>query len=217
MPTLYQIIRSKFKKEAPVETTIYNPLELRKGHTLRIDTLEHEKVVFAVDSLREVARKLGGTTNFFVDYDIVARPFDAEPVARRLRLVPVENPGDETHSALLLTKLAECGYDKNFHDGLAWENNKGEFTEGDAKYWRVNDLKEPWQAVTKTLRDLDGSGKIDAAEVTPNLINYWDFWRETEDEAGNKVLEFYIVEMDKDGFFEFWLGRQIDLNRISTI
>jgi hypothetical protein len=219
MPTLWEILKKKVTKEVPVETTIYNPLGLRKGHTLKIDTLEFEKLNFTVEALRQVVRTIGGQKHFFVDYDVVAQPFDGDPVALRVRLVPVENPDSElSHNVVLFKKIGDCAYDKGFHEGLSYEQNHGEFVEGDAKYWRVNDVKTEWKAATTTLRDLDGSGKIDAKEAVQGKLVYWDFWRETEDAAKNKVLEFYNVEMDgESGFFEFWVGQNTDPQRISAV
>jgi len=217
MPTLWEILKKKVQKEVPVESTIYNPLNLRKGNVLRIDTIEFEKLNFIVEGLRQVVRNIKGQKHLFVDYDVVARPFDGDPVSLRIRLIPVENPTtDLSHNVVLFKKLDECPYNEEFIKGLDWENNKGEFVEGDAKYWRVNDIKTAWICTTKILRDLDGSGKIDASEIEDNKLSYWDFWRKVENEAKNLVLEFYNVEMDGNGFTEFWVGQEIDSQRVQV-
>ena len=36
-------------------------------------------------------------------------------------------------------------YSKEFHEGLSFDNSQGEFQEGEALYWRVNEEKDAWK------------------------------------------------------------------------
>ena len=46
-------------------------------------------------------------------------------------------------------------------------------------------------------------------------MTYWDFGNQFKDDGGNDYTEWYIVEMDDNGYFEIWVGREIDPARIS--
>lgn len=218
MPTLWEILtRSKKPEVKPVEFRFYNPLKLRIGNVVNFDHVDFENLNFNLYALRESNRRINDEDHTFVDYDLTARPYEGDDVTVRLRLIPIPNPESETtHNTLLLKRIGECGYDEEFHKGLAFEVNKGEFTEGDNKYWRVNDIQEHWEVESSLLRDKDNSGKVDVSEVVKQPYHYWDYWREA-DFDGVQAVEFYIVEMDADtGHFEFWLGREIDQNRVSV-
>jgi len=211
MATLWDKLTKKKKPEVVVENTIYNPFGVRINDSVKINTIDLEKENFVFNAIRQVNRSINGVNHSFADYDL--GPQREQPL--RIRLVPMENPDSKlTHDALLLSKIGECVYNKEFHEGLSFEANEGVFEEGETKYWRVNDLQKPWLAKTVTLQDLDHSGKVDLNEATKGALTYWDFWRETEGEGEDKIVEFYIVEMDQDGYFTFWVGQQIDPLRI---
>jgi hypothetical protein len=211
MATLWDKLTKKKAPEVIVENTIYNPFGVRVNDSVKINTIDLEKENLVFNAIRQVKRTINRVEHSFADYDL--GPQRDQPL--RIRLVPMENPDSKlTHDVLLLAKVGECVYNKEFHEGLAFEANEGVFEEGETKYWRVNDQQEPWLAKTVTLQDLDLSGKIDINEATKGSLTYWDFWRETEGEGGDKVIEFYIVEMDQDGYFTFWVGQQIDPLRI---
>lgn len=216
MPTLWEILTGQ-DEEPDVESQFTNPLKARIGNEVRIDTLELEELHFNVRALREVTRHVGDQEFQYADYILVARPFGGDPVKKKLRLMPLDehSDGSMTHSALLFDLLDEFEYHEDFHKGLAFEENKGEFLEGDAMYWRVNEVEAPWECTVKHISDLDGDGEVEMEEVEDAAMTYWDFWRETEDDGGNKVLEFYIVEMDNDsGWFQIWVGKEIDQHRV---
>ena len=217
MPTIWEMLTTKKEESVPVEEQYYNPLKVRIGNRVKIDTLEREELNFNIRSLQAWTRSIGGEEFKHADYLLLARPFGADVVKKKLRLVPrEETDGKMTHNVLLLNLLDEFEYHSDFHEGLAFEQNNGEFTEGDAVYLRVQDVKDPYEAHLKHISDLDGDGEVEEDEVRDAKVTYWDFWRETEDEGGNKVLEFYIVEMNKEnGWFQIWVGSEIDQNRVS--
>ena len=78
-------------------------------------------------------------------------------------------------------------------------------------------MQDGWNAKTTTLADKNYDGKIDTNEVSKSTLTYWDFWRNTTDEGGNEVLEFYFVEMDVNGYFEFWVGQKLESSRVVVI
>ncbi len=211
------------KKKAVAELEHYNPLNLRIGNSMKVNTVDTSDLNFTLKSIREVNRSIDGTDHKFCDYDVLARPFGKNEIRKRLRLVPREEKDRNlTHDVVLFEFREEFAYDEGFHD---WLKVNSEVTLGDLKpgdpdpphYWRVNDLKSPWEAKTVSMRDEDGNGKIDDKEVHNGRLTYWDFWRNVNDEGGNKVTEFYNVEMDQDGMFSIWVGRLIDPLQVSVI
>lgn len=197
MATLWEKLTKKKPAEVLLEKTVFNPLDALIGDTVKVNTVDLVGSRLKIASIREVKRQ----QHLSVDYHLTC-----EDKEYCLKLNP---SNDKKCDVLLLQKISECGYDKAFHEGLA-----DEFVEGDATYWRVNDLKNPWEATTTTLTDFDHSGKVDKDEAVKGKLTYWDYWRETTDEANNKVLEFYFVEMDENGYFTFWVGTEIDPLRI---
>jgi len=184
MPTLWQILTKTAPEEekvVPVEDQHYNPLKAHIGNRVKIDTLECEELDFNIRSLQDSSREIGEETFRHADYVLVAKPFGGgggDFVKKKLRLVPLEDSdGEMTHSAVLLNLLDEFEYDKEFHEGLDFEQNQGEFREGDATYWRVNDLRDPYEAAIKHISDLDGDGVVEEEEVQDAAMTYWDFWR----------------------------------------
>lgn len=211
MPTLWEMLWNGKKKEVIQELLYNNPLQAKINDIVKIDMIELKDFTFKIEALREVRRVIGDKNYPLADYDLASAEKNL-----RLRLIPCD--GEISHKVILLEKIDECEYNKDFHEGLDYSKNKGEFTEGEDMYWRVDDVQSEWNAKTFYLHDNDKSGKIDENEVEKRQISYWDFWRETEDEAGNKILEFYVVEMDKEtGWFEFWKGPEINTLRISVI
>lgn len=238
MPTLFEMMVSYFKTKEAVESKFYNPYKIKVGELFRIDTIDYEHLNFKMVALREVKRELDGKNHFICDYDLLARNGNEE-VNLRLRLIPIENPdGEINHHTLLLRRVEEFGYDKEWHHSLAepWKNpetNEDEYTiflnvfdeKGQQifdennqaiqdQFWRVNDVKTEWHARTSLVRDENNDGTVEDSEVEQNDICYWDYWRETiEDDV--KVMEFYIIEMDdKSGYFQLWRGMLTDPERI---
>lgn len=194
MATLWNYI-VKGKKRAE-EDKIYNPLSVYIGTAMKINTLDLEHLIFRIKDISELKHTIDNKNFYFCDYLIESNTNQGN-IEYKLRLVP----NGEKWDVILLKKIAECGYDKNFEEGLAFESNNGVFVEGDAEYWRVNDVKNEWHASI-----INKKGKTN--------ISYWDFWRETV-ESDVKILEFYYVEKDeRTGYFEFWVGPKVSPERI---
>jgi hypothetical protein len=215
MATLWNHITGK--KPEPAEGKLYNPLGFRVGWQMRVNALDLEHLIFVVKEVREIKHHIGDKNFYYCDYIIEAQPVHGGPVQYRLRLVPVQNPQDkQTLDAILLRKIGACGYDKNFEDGLAYEVHNGVFKEGDAEYWRVNDVKNEWKAKVRAAADPTGAGTVLEKDIKTSAMTYWDYWRKTK-EDDVEITEFYVVEKDdKTGYFEFWVGPKIDPQRINT-
>lgn len=217
MPTLWEILTKK--PEPAVESTVFNPLNMRLGNAAQLVKLlapTLDDLEFKPTAIRETRYDLEGKAFVFVDYHLAAKVTGQAAVNRILRLIPA----GETFDAILLEQIDECSYDKDFHKSLSFEESNGEFTDADVQYWRVNDVKEPRYTKTKLLEDSDGSGKVDLKEIVERKVTYWDYWREDVIPAAAglpevKVYSFYIVEMGTEtGTFQFFTGKQIDHNSV---
>lgn len=219
MPTLWDIITGNVKKKKSLEQLFTNPLDLRIGNSIRVDNVDLSDVAFSLIDFREVKRIIDGVSCFFVDYGIYAKPYGKDEINRRIRLSP---KGDdyttkiEDYDVVLYNKISECQYDEAFHKSLEGQE---EFVEQDATYWRVNDNTKQQDAVIITVdaKSVENYKTDENWLPRKHTLTYWDFWRECEDEGGTKTLEFYNIEMNENGFFEFWVGRKVDPTRISIV
>jgi hypothetical protein len=228
MATLWDKLTKKKEPVSPTEFKVYNPLKLKIGDPMKMelfeDTTDLSRINFTVTGLREVVRTIDDQDFKFADYMLLGRTLDNQEIHYLVRLIPMENAeADITHSVILFNRLDGFGYNKDFHEGLAFERNGGEFKEGDKIYFRPNVagtqemIKTPWDAVTSFIKDLDHSGKIEEGEIKQGALTYWDFGNEFVDDSGHRYIEWYVVEMDGNGYFEIWVGKEIDPSRISVI
>ena len=55
-------------------------------------------------------------------------------------------------------------------------------------------------------------------EVERFQLEYWDYWREIQDLAGQPVTQFFFVEMDtRNGWFQMWRGTEIDPKKVMVL
>lgn len=216
--TLWEMLKAKAK--GPIELQITNPLKLKVGTNVRVDSIDLKDLVFSVKRVLEYKRDIGGQSHFFTDYDLLARPFGSDEVKLRLRLNPMESPDPAsglTHNVVLLRSYEEMAYDKGLHDVLKDTTKLFEVLEDGVcteRYYRINDVQDPYGADVTVLKE--GDTDLDALEKYS--VSYWDYWRETTDEAGTKFNQFLFVEMDNDsGYFWMWRGEETIPENVSVI
>ena len=218
MATLWQMLTKKISPDLPKTSVVINPLKAKIGSSVQFDVLDYRDMTFFVKEVREVARYVNGKNFPFTDYTLMARPLGGEDVTVKLRLMPVTNvsPGDDlTHNTVLLQKYDELPWDQGFRDIL----NENEFvTKQDdvetGRYWRINDVKGGYQCVVKIV---DSANEKEELGFKRDEIEYWDYWREYQDEAGQPDKEFLFIEMEKsNGFFTIWKGQEINAKRVDV-
>ena len=65
------------------------------------------------------------------------------------------------------------------------------------------------------VRDVNLDKRVTRDEIEKRRVEYWDYWREVKDEAGQPRREFLFVEMDgENGWFQIWKGMEIDPKRV---
>jgi len=197
----------------PVEEQHYNPLnaKLRETSTVTIDTLDLRKYTFVVQKIVTYKLDYGKKAFAFTDYYCRSTLQEGDPINIKIRVYPHDTPGRQLQ-ALVFKQWDELDYDENFKILLDDQQFNTEIDgEVEAEFWRINDVKTPYQAKTTEL-----SKNGDAVDSSTGETWYWDYWRETKDEAGTDFKEFLFVEWDKGdtGRFTIWRGEEIPQSRI---
>ncbi|MCC6418364.1 MAG: hypothetical protein IT429_08995 [Gemmataceae bacterium] len=218
--TLWEML-TEWLAGGPVEFKFYNPLKARVGNAVMIDTIDLRDFNFFIQEIRASRRRLRGKDFLSVDYVLLARPLGGEDVSLRLRLNPVDDPtrvSGLTHDALLLKLYDEMGYDQGLHDVVRDDTGLFQVRQDDVvqeEYRRIHDVRGSYRAEVAVLRDANKDGKVQTGEVQRVGIEYWDYWREIKDEAGQPVQQFLFVEMDTEsGWFQLWRGAPIDPHKV---
>jgi hypothetical protein len=216
--TLFQMLRTR--AAGPAELSVYNPLHIRLGHAVRIDTIDLRGKNYKVVGLKEYNRLIDSRKYQFVDYELSC---DTEKI--RLRLNPMADPDPVsglTHNVVLLSLYYECSYQEAKDTGLDSSVNTGEFdvnwNDTNRKYFRINEsLRTPYTAEVKTLEDLDGNGQVDEDEISSQTVQFWDYHTELYDEANQPYVELLFVERANDtGFWQIWRGSEVDPDRVAV-
>jgi hypothetical protein len=191
---------------------VFNPLKIEVGKFVSLDDLDYRSLQFKVMRVSEYNREITGKTFLFTDYYLSETLSDAAGKNNvMLRYIPMTNPlpgMTQTNDVVLMTLHDEFGYSDDFlavvndpSKEFKITNEEGTVTE---QYWRVNDIQNPYLAKVMSIA-------IESPEeFVTREVKYWDYWRESEDEANQKVLDFVYVEMDIDnGYFQIWKGKKV--------
>jgi hypothetical protein len=209
--------------QGPVELRHYNPLRARVGSPVTIDTVDLKEHNFFVKELRSYERRIGARHFDFIDYVLQARGTKGDEITVRLRLVPVEGagPGGLSHHALVLQLDDEFGYNEDFDQVVRDTTRKfqvmqdGQVVE---EFYRINEVDDPYQAEVTVMVDINEDGSVDRSEVAKLRLEYWDYWREVSDEAGQPLKDYLFVELDNNnGWFQIWRGAEVDAQRVMVL
>ncbi len=216
--TLWEMFVEKF--QSPMESKVYNPLRAKIGSGVMIDDVERRDLNFFVKEIREYRRNIGPKEFTFADYVLLAKPLGKEEVLARLRI----NPGDDSdqtgvpYQVLLLCLSDDLAYDEGLHNVVKEATGKFEVRQDvvvQEEYWRINDVKSPYKAQVSVVQDTDQDKQAEKSEVEHLKLEYWDYWREVPDAAGQPVNEFLFVEMNQEnGWFQIWKGMELDPRRV---
>lgn len=203
-----------------VEFQYANPVKAKIGCSFTLDVVGHRDMIFNLREILAYTRRINGKEFTFADYVLLARPIGQEDVSVRVRFVPVENPdASQTHTVLLLSKYDEMKFCRDLDNALRDATGELVITEENRedKYWRINDVRDSYRAEVAVIRDVNGDGKVQENEVEKHRIEYWDFHRETTDEAGQKYVQYLFVELDDYKMQTMWRGEEVDAQRISVL
>ncbi|MCX6914881.1 MAG: hypothetical protein NT167_17825 [Verrucomicrobia bacterium] len=194
-----------------------NPLDLRVGSPVAVahaNGPDYADYDFTVQEIREYNRRIQGQEGRFTDYvlrGVNSKTLDADDVLpARLRVVPNQAGA---HDSLLLRLYDEFEFAEDFlavvKDTTGLFKVTDDKSGAEATYSRINDLRESYQAAVLIVAETTPDGRGAPGKVSPDKVEYWDYWREADIGAGKTAKEFIIVEMNSDtGWFQIWRGRE---------
>jgi hypothetical protein len=129
--------------------------------------------------------------------------------------------GGLTHHALLLRLYDDLPYNEELHKVVNDTTKKLQMTANGQvveEYWRINDVTSSYKAKVAVVKDANQKSKAAKDEIERVEVEYWDYWREVKDQAGQTSTQFLFVEMDTDnGWFQLWQGQEIDPQRVFVL
>jgi hypothetical protein len=220
--TLWEMLKDKLA--GPAEKHVYNPWGAKIGSAVTIDALGLTDANFFIKQIRQNRRMIEGCEFLFVDYVLLARTIGGEDNWVRVRLNPVDDPdraAGVTHNALVLRLDDEMAYNEDLHKVVTDDTKKfqvlqdGQVTE---EFFRIDDVLGSYKTQVIVLDDTNRDKQVDKTEVVREEIEYWDYWRELKDAAGQATTEFLFVEMNTaNGWFQLWRGEEIDMQKVMVL
>jgi hypothetical protein len=206
--------------DEPKHIEFYNPMKARIGSIVTIDDVDLSKLDLVVDTIEEFTREIGGQEFKFTDYLLKDRK-GGEVI--RLRINPAgPNVAGVPHNVIVLRLDDEFGYSDDFLAVVNDQSKKLKVTDEKAKtaddYWRINDVSGSYKCEVSIINAVGEDGSADEKSVSKASIEYWDYWRETKDEAGVTFRQFVFVNMNAaNGWFQIWKGEEINPQKIVVI
>lgn len=220
--TLWEITKGWWKRNfgtpeppPPIpEEQVFNPYNAKIGKTtLMVNSLDLREYTFVVQGISEYKLDYGKKKFNFVDYSCRSTLQQGEPLNILVRVYPSETAGI-AHQVLVLKQWDQVDYDEDFKKMLEDEQfNTMLDGQVEASFWRINDVKTPYEA---RVTHLSKNGDVVDSDANENW--YWDYWRETKDEGGSEVKEFLFVDWDKGdtGRFTIWRGEEVGPSHINV-
>lgn len=196
--------------------TIYNPLGAKIGTAISINTPDYQEETYEVSEIREINRCVNENNHQFSDYVLKEN--------LRVRVVPCLEKaiGNKQIQVLVLSRYDEIAFSQELLD-LVTKNTQFEINNSDTSeqidffrpsYDNKSRMQLTWET-SVTTRKKSGEG----LEINlKSRMSYWDYSRETKDEAKQDYVDYLFVEMNKDnGMFQLWRGVEVDPHRISIV
>lgn len=228
--TLYEILTGQNRKDMrPLELQYHNPLAARVGGTVSFD---HEPSItninFVIEGITVYKTVIRKKSFYHTDYELKGISLDhSNPVRLRMRLIPDENIANQIgHRVQILYLYDQMEYNEGFHKNTLGDpsgeirinqDDEGNELQEPRKYWRIEDVIDPYEARVTVLRDTDGDGTIEDEELEHFDVTYWDYHRNTESPETGEYTEFLTVEMNKDsGYFNFLRGTEVLASQVTV-
>ena len=217
---LYQILAAKLtgksipkQVDAP-DNKIYNPIGVRIGSSMTIDSIDCFGKNFFVQEIHDFRTHISGQEFKMADYVLNARPLDGSDITVRLRVAEDKAATGVPYKCMVLERHDSLAYDEGLHGVLKETDNTHKFQidhdDGPSDVFpRCGGVKGSYKAdVTMVVKD----------GATENIgIEYWDFSRIMKQD-GVDVEQYLFVEMNTDnGWLELWKGCEIDPQKVEAI
>lgn len=234
--TLWEILTGRNQRDmTPLELQYHNPLSAKIGCTV---TFDHEPTIvginFVIEKIAVFETKIERCRKrfFHTDYHLRGTSLDTDGYLRmRLRVIPDENAENEIGCFVrLLYLFKEVPWDESLYNMLCengdhddtWDesgevtfkvnyDDEGNELEEPHRYWRIEDVPDPFTSRVTLLHDADKNGTVDDDELEHYDVECWDFARDTKDlETEETFTEFLCAEMDVEThYFTFLRGTDI--------
>jgi hypothetical protein len=218
--TLWQM----WTEPKPKPLDFYNPINAKIGSIIIIDDIidgiDLHKCDFALESIEEFTRTIEGQTFKFTDYLIRDR---GSPEVVRVRVNPADpNVSVVPHNVLILRLDDEFAFSDDFLAVVNDTTKKFIVTDDKSgaseEYWRINDVSAPYKCSVVAIKTTNADGSVDEKSATRSNCEYWDYWRQTKDEAGQDFNQFVFVHQNSEnGWFQIFKGREIDPQMITVL
>ena len=231
--TLWDVLSGQNRKDmSPMELQYHNPLTAKVGQTISFD---HEPTISGINFVIEkmgvyetkIQTKAGVKKFYHTDYHLKGVSLSLDrPLRFRLRLVPDEGVSNAIgHKIFVMHDYHEQEFDEGLIAYLG--NGSGEFQVNQdddgkdlpeaRKYWRIEDVLDPYHARVTVMTDSDGNGKIDDNELTRSNVTYWDYHRDVKN-VTPEYREYLTIEMDdQTKYIRMFRGREVDSSQIVLI
>ncbi len=241
--TLFEMLSGRNKRDITAqELQVHNPLQAKVGWSVSVDyEADLAGCNFFVETIWVWETTIVGSsttlpkTFYHTDYNLKATVVGQDkPIRIKLRLIPDDDASNELgHKIQVLRPYMDFGWkfaeENNFMDVLADEqgvfkilaDRDGNPIEEDLQptYWRVDDVRDPYNCRVTVLKDRDGDGSVQKDEL--EYVNYlvWDYHRDTTDpDTKQTYREFLNVEEEvenEDGeprcvWFTIFTGREVE-------
>lgn len=200
--TLWEHIRTRDERDEQARqlAAMKNPLNLILGKYVEFDVLDYRSIDFHVDKILSQKRKFGREEFYLAEY-VLGAPGGGKSV--RLRATAATGP------YLLLQEFDSFPFSEEFQGVIAECAEKRQFQIDDENALFFRKVSEPFECVVTDLTNLaSGLGGL----------TYWDFARETKDEAGFSMNEHFIVERrESDGWFTMLRGIEVLPHQVTIL
>jgi hypothetical protein len=213
--TLWQMWTQRWRR-----FEFYNPMQAKVGSIVSIDDVELAGGDFAVVGIEEFTRRIEGQEFKFTDYLVRDR---GKTEVMRIRINPTDPSATGVpHNVLVLRMEDEFAYSDDFLGVLKDTTRKFVITDDKTgateEFWRINDVGEAYKCTVAVMKSANADGSVDEDDVVRSGIEYWDYWRETNDKVGLAFKQYVFVQMNSEnGWFQIFRGREIDPKNITVV
>jgi hypothetical protein len=211
-----------------VENNYFNPAKAKIGNSFSVDAIDMIGCIFSLREIWEYKRSMNGIDMTFGDYILLSRPIGKDDVWLRVRFMPTGD--DETpYKVLILTKYDEMPFCKELDEACRCGSGEFIITNNDTgeqeTFWRLlmngstsKRVLESYDAAISIVKDVNGDGIVESSEVQKKEVEYWDYSRDTKNEAGHVCREYLFIEYDKEYRTQtMWRGTEIDPQNVTVL
>lgn len=236
--TVWQMLTGQNKKDmTPLELKYHNPLKAVVGSTRisfedkpdLVDSKLDRPIAFAVEGIRVYDTRFGNRHFYHTDYVLRGvQSGNTTPIRLILRIVEGKDTLNKMGELQMLRIMDEFGEDREPEFEAAVlradtgifqvdKGHDGQPLEIPVQYWRVDDVRDPYEVTCTTLEDTDGNGRLDDNELETDQAIYWDYHRGMVGQNGEDLGKEYLWVEKRNHFFTILVGSEVDPTTVSVL